>query len=265
MTDWKTLAVRALRDLDGASKMVPGAKLRQQMAFLGDESGFDVAGHVKRSGKQFSDLIAQVEGISIRKRAGSDMLVGLFGAKTPEEPSVQEERREPAEGLRSDVFQAFTRITPLPFSYLPAVDRFVPQDQAKGQSIEVPPSTLDEAIEDRRRFVDTLDTGRRKPFLDALQASTSPLAAFRKVVAEQGAGHQWARALTEAVGTRVRSWASRNGVVPRDDWFRRERKSASLSAHAALARLAPYLTADEIRGLHIPFRAVEALLKDLKR
>lgn len=265
MTDWKTIAVRALRELDGASKMVPGAKLRQQMALIGEEAGFDVGLHVRRSGKQFSELVAEVDGVSIRKRTGNDMLVGLSGAKSPEEPPHQQERHTPAEGLRSDVFQAFTRITPVPFAYLPASDRFVPQDQAKGQSIEVPPSTLDEAIEDRRSFVDTLDAGHRKPFLDALQASTSPLAEFRKVVAEQGIGHQWARALTETVGNRVRSWAGRHEVVPRDDWFRRERRGASLSAHAALARLAPYLTAEEIRGLHVPFRAVETLLSDLKR
>ena len=265
MTDWKTLALQALRELDGASNMVPGAKLRQQMALLGEEAGFDVARHVRHSKKQFSELVAEVDGVSIRKRAGSDMLVGLSGAKAPEEPPYREKGHTPAEGLRSDVFQAFTRIAPIPFAYLPASDRFVPQDRAEGQSVEVPPSTLDEAIEDRRRFVDTLDAGHRKPFLDALHASTSPLAEFRKVVMEQGIGHQWARALTETVGVRVRSWASRNGVLPRDDWFRRERRGASVSAHAALARLAPYLTAEEIRGLHIPFRAVEALLSDLKR
>ena len=58
----------------------------------------------------------------------------------------------------------------------------------------------------------------------------------------------------------MESWAAQNSVTPRASWFR-PRRSAD-SAHHTLSRIAPYLTANEIRQLQIPFRAVEALLSD---
>ena len=61
-------------------------------------------------------------------------------------------------GLRSDVFQAFTRISKVPFVYLPGSDRFVTSDKAKGPAIEVDRVGLESLIASRRAFAESLYT-----------------------------------------------------------------------------------------------------------
>ena len=63
--------------------MVPGAKLHREMELIGSESAFDVAGHVAASGRTFSNLVNEVEGVVIRARPGCDILVGLEGSLPP--------------------------------------------------------------------------------------------------------------------------------------------------------------------------------------
>ena len=63
--------------------MVPGAKLHREMELIGSESAFDVAGHVAASGRTFSNLVNEVEGMVIRARPGCDILVGLEGSLPP--------------------------------------------------------------------------------------------------------------------------------------------------------------------------------------
>ena len=259
MRDWNTLTVEALRDLRADAAMVPGAKLRQRMVELGLEDGFDVAAYVKGSTHSFSGLVNQAEGVVVQLRPGSDVLVGLHGAQAPQDEPLLEAR---AGGLRKDVYQSFTRLSAVPFVYLPGSDRFVPENEAQGGAIAIEAVTLDGLIGDRRDFVEELPPNDRQPLLDALNGSTNPLAEFRREAVNRGVFHRWAAWQTQATEARVKDWARRNNLEPRRAWFRHTRTADS--PQRTLARLAPYLTADEIRDLRIPFRAVEALLSDLK-
>ena len=81
---WLRLTVDALKDLGGALQMVPGAKLRQRMVEIGAERKLDVAAHVQATDHLFSRLVEQVDGVVVTRRAGSDMVVGLRGASTPQ-------------------------------------------------------------------------------------------------------------------------------------------------------------------------------------
>ena len=61
--------------------MVVGAKLRQKMVELGRDQEFDVAAYVAGSGNSFSVLLDDVAGVVVRRRPGSDVLVGNCGCQ----------------------------------------------------------------------------------------------------------------------------------------------------------------------------------------
>ncbi|MCY4549155.1 MAG: hypothetical protein OXC28_12375 [Defluviicoccus sp.] len=261
MDDWDTLAIEALRSLGADTDMVPGAKLRQRMVELGRESGFDVAEYVANSADSFSTLVGRVANVDVQVRPGSDVLVGLHGSRVPSDTrQIRSDRGYP--GLRKDVYEAFTRISRVPFVYLPGTDRFVPENEAEGTSIAVESVTLDGLVEDRRSFVGTLPLEDQQPLIDALNGSSNPLAEFRREATSREVLRQWASWQSQTVASRVGEWASRNGLTVRAAWLRRT--GMADSPHQSLARLIPYLNADEIRDLRIPFRAIEALLSDQK-
>ena len=190
MYDWEKLTKDALQDLGAESLMVPGAKLREHMVRIGSPAGFDVAGHVAESGTSFSRLVVGVAGVIVQARPGSDVLVGLDGARIPDE-TVPREAKSRYGGLRSDVYQAFTRVSKVAFAYLPGTDRFVPADQAQGTSIEVEGQTLERLIAYRQEFVRTLPPEDQQRLLDALDHSTNPLSDFRREVTARGMLARW--------------------------------------------------------------------------
>ena len=261
MDDWDSLVTEALRSLGADLKMVPGAKLRQRMVELGNGRGFNVAGHVAESPDSFSTLVRRVDDVDVRIRPGSDVLVGIQGARIPND--APRTGAEPGhQGLRKDVYEAFTRVSPLPFVYLPSSDRFVPENEAEGASIEVESVTLSGLIEDRRNFVATLPSDDQEPLIDALNGSSNPLSEFRREASSRGVFPKWTAWQSRTVAVRVREWANGHGLTVRTAWFRRA--GTAESPHQTLARLVPYLTAEEIRDLRIPFRAIEALLSQRK-
>lgn len=258
--EWSDLVGAALRELDADEKMVPGAMLRQRMEVMGAKCGFDVGGYVADSPDPFAQLVGRVEGVEIKRRPGSDVLVGLAGASDPEPVRRSTYRARPG-ALRKDVFQAFTRVEAVPFVYMPDADRFALEDRSEGTVVEVERISLKTLIDDRRTFVNSLPEESQKPLLDALERSTKPLETFREAVAAQGVVGQWASRQAEIVRDRVLSWARKHDVAPRGAWFQQRRE---VSAHRTLERLLPYLTPDEIRAFSVPFRAIEALLSDEK-
>ena len=254
---WSELTVRALRDLGGDSRMVVGAKLRQKMVELGQAENINVADYVAASRDSFSALLEGVAGVVVRRRRGSDVLVGTGDAKEPDVEGVSPVRRG---ALRGDVYQAFTRVVQIPVVYSPETDRFLSEEMAEGRTIPVPEVTVETLIEDRRQFVESLEGEVQGPLLDALSRSPNPLTAFRQVVETLGILDKWGPEQSKIVWSRVERWAAENSVTPRATWVRQSRTGES--AHRTLSRLAAYMTANEIRQLQIPFRAVEALLSD---
>lgn len=90
--------------------MVPGAKLREHMVRAGDSAGFDVVDYVANSGMSFSQLVARIAGVTIETRPGSDVVIGLDGARVPDQAARHRYAKQSKYGgLRSDVYQAFTR------------------------------------------------------------------------------------------------------------------------------------------------------------
>ena len=257
---WSELTLYALKELGGESYMVVGAKLRQKMVQLGREGNADVVAYVEESGESFSSLVERVEGVVVRRRPGSDMLVGTPQAEEPKREAASPTKRGV---LRGDVYQAFTRVAPIPVVYSPDTDRFLPEENAEGRSIRVPEVTLDTLIHDRRQFVESLDEELQRPLLDALTRSANPLYAFRQTVERLGILDKWGPEQSRIIWHRVEEWAKECGVTARSAWYRRGQTRDS--THRTLSRLAEYMTANEIRQLNIPFRAVEAFLSDHDR
>ena len=261
MIEWAELVVAALRELDAGREMVPGAKLRQRMEVLGAKAGFDVGAHLAESAEPFVLSVSRVSEVVVARRPGSDVLVGITGASVP--VSVPRSTHYGPPGtLRKDVFLAFTRVAPVPFVYMPDADVFTPQDRATEPTIEVERVSLDGLIEDRMAFVNSLPEEDRSPLRDALERSPNPLTTFREEAAAHGLLGQWASRQTEMIKARVVSWAQAHGISPRETWFQQR---TEISAHQALERLLPYITPDEIRAMSVPFRAVEAFLRDESR
>ena len=262
MLDWNSLTLKALRTLGADSVMVPGAKLRQEMVKIGSRSSFDVSAHVASSGQPFGVLTGQVAGVVIHKRPGSDMLVGIEGATPPPFDKPPEISTGSAGTLRKDVYEAFTKLSPVPCVYLPGSDRFVPANRAEGLSIKVPEVTLERLIREREEFVNSLHPDVQPSLLDALKHSANPLADFHHELRSFGFLSEWMSARTNLLRSRVIEWAKENDVEPRDSWFSRVPSGMATTPHRAMTRLIPHMTVDEIRDLKIPFRAVEALLAE---
>lgn len=122
---------------------------------------------------------------------------------------------------------------------------------------------MEQSVNVRREFAESLSDVEEKQLLDALDRSANPLAQYRHVLHANDLVRQWAQFQAAEVETRVRKWAEENHVTPRVAWFRKQHTDSR--ARHTLQRLAPYLTADEIRELRIPLRAVEAMLTDEKK
>ena len=127
------LVIDALADLQAQKTMVPGAKLRQKVVQAGWQQRFDVAAYLAAAGRPFSKALAEVDGIIVTPVPGSDILVGLPGAKPPEKVSLPAKSLH--QGVRQDVFEAFTRLSDMPFVYVPERDKFVGEDKAEGPSV----------------------------------------------------------------------------------------------------------------------------------
>ena len=262
MPDWSSIALQALRNLGADSVMVPGAKLRLEMETVGAEMGFSVPGHLESSERPFGTLMEQVKGVVVIRRPGTDMLVGLGTATPPQETSPK--RAIGSTGsLRRDVFEAFTRLSKVAFVYLPATDQFIPSNLAQGRSVPIPETTLEELVRDREDFVKSLDSHAQPALFAALTRSSKPLADFHRVLSEMDLLSSWASMQADLLRERVAAWAREHNIQSRDSWFSRDRSGPM--ARQALERLIPYLTAEEIRELKVPFRAVEALIVDRTR
>jgi len=151
----------------------------------------------------------------------------------------------------------------VPFVYSPDSDRFLSEEIAEGRTIRVPEVTVDTLIQDRQQFVESLDRELQESLLDALNRSPNPLTAFRQAVERLGILDKWGQEQSKIVWSRVERWAAEHSVTPRAGWFQHSRPAET--AHRTLSRLAPYMTANEIRQLQIPFRAIEAFLSDHER
>ena len=263
MLDWNSLTLRALKGLGANEVMVPGAKLRQAMETLAHEEGFNIAAHLAHQGHSFSTSISEVEGVTIRRRPGSDLLVGLAGSSPPASPTLA----RIASRLRKDIWEAFTKLSPDRYVYEPDADRFIISGEAEGPTMPVPEVTLDLHMRDRQEFVKTLPAGLQEEVGSVLRHSSKPLADFRAALEEKAILNDWMSFQVDRTAHRIRDWAKQNQIDLRQSWFAPRRHQASAhqalgSAHQTLERLIPYMTHEELYEIKVPLRVVEAILKD---
>lgn len=149
---------------------------------------------------------------------------------------------------------------------IPETDSFTVRPGASPGGTPFPRPTFDDLIAVRRDFAQDVDDPRRKEnLLSALDGSTNPLVAFRSAVVQLGLDEEWGRHLYEALRKRLIHWAHENNVQPSESWFLGgvNRHGEGDTAQAVLSRFAQYMTEDEARSVLVPFRAVEAMYREI--
>lgn len=265
MTDWASLVERALRELNGDSVCVPGAKLHTRVRHLGAPEDFvQYLQSLGKSFRQFLEGIRDEKALDIHVLGATDMLVGFRGASLPEQ-----EKRPPLPRFRADIYEAFTRISPGHYRYVEAEDVFKFSPDGIEGSIDVPPITLGRLIERRSDYVDQIeDPATREYLAEALRFSANPLADFYRRLVERRLVASWHQHNYQVLQTEIKEWASDNKLEPREEWFVQrptQVPEAVESPQSILAELAQHMEDDEIRTLPIPFRAVEQLYWALRR
>ena len=270
MIDWNATAVEAIKQLGGDETLVPGAKLRQRIHEIGLSSEADLREHLESNSQTFSDFLRGVPDIVMEKRRGTDMLVGLEGAKRPaaDDQRIQRLPSHSPPRLRQDAYTALTRLTPSQYYYVRESDSFTSRPAAEENGIPVPQATHDGLVAIRRDFAEKVtESDKRERLLSSLNQSSNPLASFRNVVAQLGLTEDWASHLYKSLRELLEYWAYQNNLQPSDSWFRESgsRRGKVDRPQDILSRFAQYLTEDEARSVAVPFRAVEAMYRDISR
>lgn len=259
MADWGSLVEQALQNLGADKICVPGAKLHAEVRRLGVPDDFVAyLGARGLSFRQFLEDLKTEKALDIHLRGPADMLVGFRGAALPELGE-----RKPLPTIREDVYEAFTRATPGHFWYLPAEDAFRYNADELDASTPVPPISLDQLIERRRRYSNQVEhAAARDSLLAALEYSANPLTGFYRAVASHRLVVSWHGFNYQTIRDEITKWASENNIDPVEHWFiQRPAKTPELvdTPQTILGELARYMEDEEIRALPIPFRAVEQM------
>lgn len=269
MFDWNEAVKRAIGDLGGQTRLVTGARLRVQLNATHGKDELDLFIWQQRP-RKFIQLVREVPGIQFEPRPRSDFLVGFPGAQPPsadERPSrAQRQHRVP---LRSDVFAAFTKAATKPYKFLPDRDLFTNDYSESEAGVVVPPQTLDTLRAQRREFaVEKVENASMKErLIEAVDISVNPLSEFMTRVTELGLSEDWRQFKYERIVDAIRQWATANQLTFSPSWYaQRGEVGGSLdSPQAILARIAQFMTDDEIQALTIPFAAVQKMVGATRR
>lgn len=268
--DWTRIVEEALEELEGRKHYVPGAKLHGEVRSRGLKAGDDFLEYLRRSGTPFRQFLGRVPGICLHTRPHphTDMLVGFDGATLPVDtaPRPADQRRATLR-FRRDVYEAFTRIRPVPYVYVPTSDEFTTEAGEGTGCVNVPSATLEEHLQVRRDFAGSVDREEvQTELLKAIDGSANPLTAFQKAVAQSGMTSEWIDFNARAVRQRIDAWASQNNIEVRDEWFWRGPEPEAVDTpQEILAEMTNYMTEDEVRNMSIPFRAVEEMYRRMPR
>ncbi|MGA2715322.1 MAG: hypothetical protein ABSG41_19650 [Bryobacteraceae bacterium] len=222
---WKQVVIEALsRAMKTSEKAVPGAKLREIIARVAAEQGlrYPAAGHEEES---FSDFLKYFDSVLlIRRRKGEDFLVAPVDM-----PQLLLDVSDSAgTRVREDMFEAFTRIPrgtpPTEPWYVPDNDTVewlaVNEQPGLRRLIRIPPSTLDQELEERRAFVQSSDIeGEVKDRIVATLSSHAGLGSFAKVIGAYGLARKWHAHRFQSVVRRMKAWCEAEHVPWREQWI----------------------------------------------
>ena len=267
MPDWVSLVEEALNDLGGRNVCVPGAQLHSEVSKRVSKEGTDFGADLRGQGITFRQYLERFESLTVHVRPGADMLVGFHGASLPTQPE------RPAGGpreflrIRDDVYSAFTRISPTPFVYVHNVDRFTTEPGDEADTVQVPPVTLEGLVGHRRAFVTSVEDDQASDELKrSIERSANPLADFQRTVIALRLSRRWHDFSYRAVRSEIEAWAKESGLEVPEAWFsplaQAQPPGTPLDVLVVLGR---HMTEEEIRGLAVPFRAVEELYRALAR
>lgn len=268
MTDWTSLILKALTDLGAEQVLVPGGKLREQVVKLGENEGQQFDEFLKSKAIKFGQLLEQIQqDVEVFRKPGADIYVGYKGASWPPNLPGQWASDKKKGLLRPDVYDALTKIVNTPFYYVHQRDEFTQNPDEKDKAIELPKVTLDALIEERREFACLQKaSGIRNTLLEAIDSSSNPLTDFQRATTDLGLRQNWHQFRYARLQQRLETWAVNNEVPLSKSWFVSKRRNEYAEGpQAILAKFSQYMTDDEARGVHVPFRAVEAMYLDLTR
>jgi hypothetical protein len=265
--DWQRVVLDTLIQAGGEQFFVPGAKLRPLLDVNAMQAGEDFGSHLRTAGLSFSQFISAVPGLRVVRRPGTDILVGLPGAEvkvsTARPPKLQGSER--ARGLRQDVYDALTRVTPVPYKYVPESDAFVAESDSPN-AIDLPLVGLSDLIERRRKFAEGIGESELKSrLIDALDRSANPLSQFQWVIRELALIQKWHSYNVDTLTQKLQDWAAAINVPVSEAWFTLPTSTQTTETpQDLLTQLARFMTDEEVRSLTIPFDAIEKLYQHLR-
>lgn len=264
LNDWSAAVKKALNDLEADKRLVPGAKLKQMLVkSIADPHALDE--FLEASGRKFSDFVAEIDGIVVQKRGGSDMLVGFPGAEWPV-PATSSRSSIPRMQLRDDVYNALTKVTTSGYFYLPDSGQFVEGPVTQPDAVPLPKVVFSDLTSERKRFAEELDDKKvAAELLTSLEHSANPLATFQRAITQANLSGQWHTFKFALMRAKLEKWAKESCLNISPSWYDSSSISEGYGPKAVLMRLADHMTDEEIRHLNVPFRAVEALFNSVNR
>lgn len=268
ITDWDDILIQALHQLGAEQTLTRGAILRQRMDELANQRGKNLRDFLQETGQRFVNLVDKNPRVVVFRRPGADMYVGLEGASWPA-VDAEEARRFRGSGLRlrPDVYNALTRITDRLYYYVPSRDQFTQatSDEEQAERIALPQVTLSSLLDQRRRFASQRPADESKEeLLAAIDHSPNPLAEFQAKVIRQRLASVWHEFNVNNLKKQLEDWAVAHDIEVSPSWIRDESPGqAQDTSQRLLARFSGYMTDEEVRSTMVPFRAVEAMYKDL--
>ncbi len=265
---WVAVIRKALEELGGQTDTVVGAKLQQRAEMLADGNEESLSDYLNSQSLKFSDFLATIPGIVVYKQRGSDMLVGFQGATLPQLPTDRAYRdiNDRPLALRQDVYLAFTRVSASPWFYVPSMDVFTREPSADVRKLEIPRVTLNTLVEDRKQFAEEIEaTEAKDDLLAALYYSGNPLADFQRVVMKLHLGRDWHEFNVKQLLNRIRKWASEQDLPQSNKWTETRESSRILTPQDILVTVARLMSDEEVRELRLPFRVIEALLRQTSK
>ncbi len=261
-SSWAKTVQAVLQDLGGDVTPVTGTKLRQHLADKTVES-ITIISYLESTGQRFRGFLEELEGVDVRLRDGMDMLVGLEGASWPSEVAHS---RTTTTMFRPDVYAALTLVARTPYYHIPSTDEFLPSGEDHADAVPLPLVTLEGLVEQRRNFALTVqDPTVKKQLQSALDTAVNLLGAFYQQIVMLRLTGQWHRFKFDLLNKQLHEWAGQNGVTISPGWYGQSAQYVRDSPQQILIRLSQLMSDQEVRGLNVPFRAVEALYRSLAK
>lgn len=265
---WFEIISSALVELGADTKMTRGAALQSLVSVKANSEDLNLVSYLREFGMKFSELLERYkDSITVVRVPGTDMFVGTKGAVLSEELSSTRHDESKYLRLRQDVYDAFTRLD-RNHCYRRSTDRFVELNQLElGEDlISVPPVNVESLIADRRAYAEQLaDANSKESLIESLRTSDHTLGRFQRVVSDLSLRRDWHAYKFKQLVEAVRAWSVENSVEFGNEWIVGIPSSSARSPQQILGMLARHMSDDEVRGLRIPFRVVEQLIRSLDR